>query len=171
MITKAILIYLAVGAIIYIAHPWIRAQFAGLFSPNASIGRRILETIVCIVAFPFACCIWPLALRNARKPQSVLDLLNENPAFKEMKDLHGIMDLMTAGGCDTDEIPGATGEFGLAPTNPIPTNTIFGSGSYLRRLQTAEGHPVQNERLGSTSTDGMTSPLMFTGSATKTVTS
>lgn len=85
-----------------------------------------------------------------KKPKSILDAVNENPEFQRLKKVYEMMSPMCADGCDTDEIPGAVGEFGLTPTNPIPTNTIIGSVSYLRKLVTADGHPVRNERLGTT---------------------
>jgi hypothetical protein len=53
-------------------------------------------------------------------------------------------------GTDQDVIPEGTGEFGYDVTNPIPTNTISGSISYLEKLYTDESVKVQHERLGST---------------------
>jgi len=41
-------------------------------------------------------------------------------------------------GSDSDEIPGSYGDFGLSPTNPIPTNGIAGSDAYLRKLKSID---------------------------------
>ena len=37
-------------------------------------------------------------------------------------------------GCNTDEIPEGTGEFGLDSTNPIPVNGIWENETYLGKL-------------------------------------
>jgi hypothetical protein len=67
------------------------------------------------------------------------------------RNLLGLMGALAATGTDQDEIPGAVGEFGLCATNPIPTNTIFGSRSYLASLRTASGGAINYVRRGSTS--------------------
>jgi hypothetical protein len=43
-------------------------------------------------------------------------------------------------GCDSDEIPGGFGEFGYSVNNPIPTNGIMGSNTYLSRLKLISGN-------------------------------
>ena len=64
-----------------------------------------------------------------RKPPSLLDALEANPAYKDTKALNDLMVLQCemGNGVDADEVPNGSGEFGLAPTNPIPCKTIFGS--------------------------------------------
>ncbi len=52
-------------------------------------------------------------------------------------------------GCDTDEIPGGLGEFGLDSTNPIPVRGIASSAIYLNCLRTTNGHKVEHQRMGS----------------------
>ena len=94
-----------------------------------------------------------------RKQKSALDVLMENPIFQQQKAIFDAMNAMSAGGCDTDELSYGTGEFGLTATNPIPTNTIFGSNSYLSRLCTADGYKVHNERRGSIRVEGILTPI------------
>ena len=71
------------------------------------------------------------------KRRSLLDALEENPLFQQQKALYEAMNRLCEDGCDTDEIPGCAGEFGHDSTNPIPSNTVFGSTSYLARLRIA----------------------------------
>lgn len=53
------------------------------------------------------------------------------------------------GGLDIDEFPNATGAFGLDPNNPIPTISGGTSRSYLSRLRTMDGNPINFRRTGS----------------------
>jgi hypothetical protein len=52
-----------------------------------------------------------------------------------------------AGGLSCDELPGARGEFGRTPSNPIPTNGPLGEVIYLSRLRTKSGSPVMFHRV------------------------
>ncbi len=52
-----------------------------------------------------------------------------------------------AAGLNCDELPGARGEFGRAPSNPIPTNGPLGEVIYLSRLRTNTGSPVMFHRV------------------------
>jgi hypothetical protein len=52
-----------------------------------------------------------------------------------------------ARGRDCDEWPGALGDFGRAPTNPIPTNGPLGQVIYLSRLRTNTGNPLLFHRV------------------------
>ena len=55
------------------------------------------------------------------------------------------------GGQNCDKIPGGHGEFGRAPTNPIPVNGPTGQILYLSQLRTAAtGSPIIFHRVGST---------------------
>ena len=56
-------------------------------------------------------------------------------------------------GLDVDVLPNAQGEFGLEKTNPIPTNTAFGSDAYLKKLRTPDGKPIKFSRIGSFGVD------------------
>jgi hypothetical protein len=53
------------------------------------------------------------------------------------------------GGINCDVLPGARGEFGLNPSNPIPTNGPIGEVLYLSRLRTQTGNPVMFHRVRS----------------------
>ena len=56
-------------------------------------------------------------------------------------------------GLSVDELPNGQGEFGLVKTNPIPTNTAFGSDAYLKKLRTPDGKPIKFSRIGSFGVD------------------
>lgn len=50
---------------------------------------------------------------------------------------------------EADSVPGATGEFGLSFTNPIPVNGPIGEVTYLSALELIDGRSVWAHRLGS----------------------
>lgn len=79
-------------------------------------------------------------LRKAHfgKRKSMYDKLMEIPQIKEMKKMHDLQNEMISKmkSTDQDEIPWGEGTFGYDATNPIPTNTNFGSINYLSRLPT-----------------------------------
>jgi hypothetical protein len=52
-------------------------------------------------------------------------------------------------GADCDQIPGAAGEFGRDPQNPIPVNGPLGQMIYLSNLRTATSQKIMFHRLGS----------------------
>jgi hypothetical protein len=89
------------------------------------------------------------------KPKSVMDKLNENPEFREMKGLFEAMQKLNEEGTDQNVMPDGYGEFGHDVSNPIPVNTVMGSIAYLGRLRTMDGIKVQYERSGSTSADNI----------------
>jgi hypothetical protein len=80
---------------------------------------------------------------------SLLDEVNENPAFQDMKGLFDIMQQMNEDGTDEDVIPEGYGEFGYDLTNPIPVNSTIGITSYFAKLKTMDNAKVSNERIGS----------------------
>ena len=92
---------------------------------------------------------YKLPAAPAVKETTVLDVLEKLPGFKEQKQAYDLMAPLCADGVETDELPNAQGEFGYDLRNPIPTHTIFGSISYLGKLQNMSGHKVQYERRGS----------------------
>ena len=63
------------------------------------------------------------------------------------------------GGCQTDELPNGYGEFGHAPSNPIPTKTIYGSTTYLARLRASDAAKVLYQRRGSMTAEVSPSPI------------
>lgn len=94
-----------------------------------------------------------------KKPRTAWDVLQENPLFQQQKKMYELECLMCADGVDADEMPGARGEFGLSPTNPVPCKTIFGSTAYLGRLRTADGVKVKYERVGCVTSDISPHPI------------
>ncbi len=105
--------------------------------------------------FRFSICtaaitLWPIFMHDyVSKRKSIWGDLQENPAFKDKKELFDAMSMMNKWGCDTDEMPGGQGEFGHDIANPIPIRTIFGSTSYLAKLRLPDGTRVRYERQGS----------------------
>ena len=67
--------------------------------------------------------------------------------------LKAFNDSIQENGLDVDVLPNGKGEFGLDKTNPVPTNTAFGSDSYLKRLRTLDGKPIKFSRIGSFGVD------------------
>lgn len=58
---------------------------------------------------------------------------------------------LVVGGINCDKIPGAHGDFGRVPTNPIPVNGPMGQVLYLSRLRTSDTKkPIMFHRAGST---------------------
>ena len=106
--------------------------------------------IFSVILVLLSLAIWPLFLKGwfAKKP-SVMDCLQRNPDFQRQKQLYDLMNALAVDGCDAVELPGVFGEYGLSPSNPIPTKTILGSTSYLERLRTPDGEKVLFERIGS----------------------
>lgn len=93
------------------------------------------------------------------KPKSIMDVLNEDPKFQEMKGLFEAMSKLNEGGTEEDTIPDGYGEFGHEVTNPIPVNTVMGNIAYLGTLRTLDGKKVQYERTGSTMAPNIDSPI------------
>lgn len=96
-----------------------------------------------------------------KNPKSLLDDFLNNPIVKEQQSIYDfqrkMIDEMKS--TDQDEIPWGIGEFGYDASNPIPTNTSFGSISYLARLQTMTGEKVIYNRLGSTQVQNIDNPV------------
>ena len=106
----------------------------------------LIVTLIVIVVISAMHFIKPTK-RN--QPKSIMDELNVNPKFQEMKGLSEIMQSMNGDGTGEDEIPEGYGEFGYELTNPIPVNTTFGSTSYLEKLKTINSLKVSYDRIGS----------------------
>lgn len=56
-------------------------------------------------------------------------------------------------GVDCDELPGASGPFGLSHNNPIPVNGLIGAYKYLGKLLSSSGVIFYFHRLGSLNSD------------------
>jgi hypothetical protein len=155
--------YLALGAAISLAHPWIRGRLAKFFQSGRTGGEAILSPVLGCLAFVISCIVWPIALRSAgrarRKKANDFDRLLNDPCVRKANPLFYGMVQLSAGGTDADEIPGGIGGFGLVATNPVPTFNIFGSKYYLDRLWTDDGQKVRYERRGSIVPAGGTMPV------------
>ena len=55
----------------------------------------------------------------------------------------------------SDEIPGATGRFGIDVTNPIPVRAVSGLEEYFSNLSRICNRVFSYDRLGSTSTNNI----------------
>lgn len=69
------------------------------------------------------------------------------------------------GGLSCDVIPGATGPFGLDPSNPIPVNGAIGELAYLSRLETAQGERLLFHRIGAVDKLDVFEAVTYSGSA------
>ena len=141
-----ILAYLIAGAVVNLAHPWIRRRLAECWQGKATGTGVIQKPFFGCLAFLFACVIWPIAWFNGHKALKQAknhfhELLND-PRIREINPLFHAMLQLSADGTEADEIPGSAGKFGLTPTNPIPTVNVFGSRAYLDRLGTSDGGKV-----------------------------
>jgi len=85
--------------------------------------------------------------QEENKPKSIMDELLEIPGVKEQKDLFNAVEKMNSDGSTSDEMSEGIGDFGLEPTNPIPTNGVHGSILYLGGLRAPDGSRVDNERI------------------------
>ena len=107
-----------------------------------------------------------------QKDQSIMDKLNENSDFKKMQDLQGILSSMNTDIGDSFEE--GYGEFGWDVTNPVPTNSPFGSISYLAKLRDINGRKPSYERIGSYTADNIDQmidgyELKYNGGNSKTI--
>ncbi len=107
-----------------------------------------------------ALLLWPVFLKDwYGKKKSLWKGLQSNPVFREQAEIFGAMAAIVRDGCDTDELPGAFGEFGCVPSNPIPTHTVYGSMAYLSALRASDGTNVHYERIGSLESDVSPHPV------------
>lgn len=133
------------------------------------LGKIKKETRLADSSFVFL--LWPIALLfynklfnlENSKPKTKLDELNaiieRSPELKLQKELIQKMQELSQAGTDKDEIPAGEGEFGLEVTNPVPTNTIFGSNQYLDLLRCDDGGAINYERLGSAGAENIPNPI------------
>ena len=64
-----------------------------------------------------------------------------------------------------DVNPGATGDFGLCETNPIPVNGAIGELAYLSKLEAANGDRLLFHRIGAVGTIDVFEAVTFSGGA------
>lgn len=155
-----LIVYSLVGLIIILstsARQEVVDTLRDLLSASAPTWKIIIAmTIICTGILLF----WPFFLPGLlRKRKSAWDVLQENPAFQQQKDLFDAMSTMCEDGCEMDEIPEGYGDFGYDITNPIPTKTVFGSTSYLARLRSHDGAKVIYNRQGSLSSPVSSHPI------------
>lgn len=100
-----------------------------------------------------------IKLKSKEESKSIMDVLDEDPKYQEMKSLFKLMSTLNESGTEQDTIPEGYGEFGHDATNPIPVNTIYGNTAYLAGLRTMDGIKVQYDRLGSTSAANIENPI------------
>ena len=100
--------------------------FTTLFNSKMTVLDIMIYSSICYVFF---------VLRNSflSKKKNLINI--PNWAF-----LPGQLEIWTKikqnkQACHLDEIPGCYGEFGLEPSNPIPTNGMHGSHIYLKKLR------------------------------------
>ena len=124
----------------------------------------IVLTIICtLLARIYAMKWWRIreSSKAARSGEVEKPKRNLSQAMEDVRAMYDRMKSvnMMGNGTDRDTIPEGFGAFGLEPTNPIPVNTLFGSISYLQRLRTMEGKPVQYIREGSTDAPNIENPI------------
>lgn len=157
-----LVVYVAVGTLLILTTT-ARNEVFGAMSPAEA--RRIPFWKVVLfygVITTAAVILWPVFLPSwFRKQTTVWDLLQQpkGKGGSGLKELFDVMNSMTEAGCDTDEIPGATGEFGWNASNPVPTRSVLGSTSYLNRLQTQDGREVFYERIGTFDSPAIEMPV------------
>ena len=66
-----------------------------------------------------------IKLKSKEESKSIMDVLDEDPKYQEMKSLFKLMSTLNESGTEQDTIPEGYGEFGHDATNPIPVNTIM----------------------------------------------
>lgn len=68
-------------------------------------------------------------------------------------------------GVACDVVPGASGKFGLEPSNPIPVNGAIGELAYLSRLETTQGERLLFHRIGAIDQIDVFEGVTYSGSA------
>tara|TARA_R100001377_G_scaffold56888_2_gene33897 strand:+ start:412 stop:801 length:390 start_codon:yes stop_codon:yes gene_type:complete len=93
----------------------------------------------------------------------ILDFL-KGKKRQEENDIEDLLSMLSKGnmygiGCDTDQIPGTIGEFGLDLNNPIPVSSIPAAYKYLENLRFADNMKVKFERTGSYGSEYVKYPI------------
>jgi hypothetical protein len=125
--------------------------------PELVIDMRIILSILLIPVS--LVIIITNVIKSLFVKRTLYDDLMDIPGAKEQKELFDVMSAMNAGGCITNEMPNGIGEFGLVPTNPIPTNTVQGSILYLGGLRAPDGTSVNSKRLGRAGANNIEKPI------------
>ena len=161
MIWRYILVtYFGSGLFIMVFTPARREIVRAIQEMTGTKAPLLAVVLVGAILILASLILWPFFLKGwfAKKP-SLLDALQRNPDFQRQKQFYDLMSALAADGCDADELPGASGEFGLSLSNPIPTRSILGSTSYLERLRTPDGEIIHYKRVGSFSSHVSSRPI------------
>jgi hypothetical protein len=159
-----ILGYLIAGAVVSLAHPRIRRHNTEFWRAKATGITDIIQKVFfgCLL-FLFTCVLWPIVWiigsKALKKEKNHFNELLNDPHIRKINPLFHAMLQLSADGTEADEIPESVGEFGLTPTNPIPTVNVFGNRAYLDRLGTSDGRVVYHARRGSVVPEGSKRPV------------
>lgn len=88
-------------------------------------------------------------MSHAKKPGTPQEPRAGDAPLKKHEALSEALASMYGPAHHADQVPGGEGEFGHAPTNPIPTRSRMESMRYLARLRLASGERVLYRRSGS----------------------
>ncbi len=150
MIAWIVLGYLAIGFIVALVGPAAESideehQKARSEFPSKAQALRLLLVLGMMA-------LWPVLF-----PSAVISRRREK--HRNASNLFVLLGELSKDGTNEDVIPGAVGEFGLTPTNPVPTHTPLGSVAYLRSLRTTSGGGLTWSRRGSTTAEGVNKPI------------
>lgn len=156
----ALIAYLFIGLVFVLTAP-IRRKILNTLTDDEKASQPIWKAFVFhAIVFTGSISLWPIFLPGwLRKDRTAWDELLQNPGLRKLRTVFDVMTTLSEDGCDTNEIPGAHGEFGHDLTNPIPTKTVLGSTSYLGKLRLPNGSKVTYERIGSFSSPISTHPV------------
>lgn len=133
--------YLCIGCLATFVGPAakdIREEYQDVVGDHPIKARVFVAALVLAMAI-----LWPVLLPSAVKTVA-------RRKQRESSNLFALMGALADNGTDQDMVLGASGEFGLTVTNPIPTRTPMGSKAYLDRLRTVSGEEISWSRVGST---------------------
>jgi hypothetical protein len=97
--------------------------------------------------------------------EAIFERLNRllNDEKMQIQRLPELLRVEVLRGADCDQIPGAVGEFGRDPRNPIPVNGPIGEVIYLSNLRTNQAQQIMFHRLGSISKLDVYETVAFDG--------
>ena len=147
-----VLAYFAAGALVILTTRARKEVLGALTKTEIERGPTWKVIVFFCIIVPVALLLWPLFVPSwFRRKETVWDQFQKakGQGGTGLKELFDVMNSMAEHGCDSDEIPGGTGEFGWEPSNPIPTRAVLGSTSYLNRLRSLNGESISYERVGS----------------------
>lgn len=100
----------------------------------------------------YACSAMQDSFRGSGR-KSVYEVLQAGHCFRNPAELRETLSALCEDGVDVDALPNGYGEFGLTPTNPIPTRAASGTAAYLARLRFRDGSRIVSRRVGSVGSD------------------